>query len=118
MSRHHDELYLSHIQNAIANAINWTSQVTQAEFMGDEFVQSAIIRQLEIAGEAAGRLSEAFRQAHPEIEARRLKALRNVLIHGYADVDIDTVWDIVTHDLPALQRQLRGEVDPGRDAGD
>ncbi len=118
MSRHHEELYVGHIQNPIANAINWASHVTQAEFMSDEFVQSAIIRQLEIAGEAAGRLSEAFRQAHPEIEARRLKALRNVLIHGYADVDLDTVWDIVTHDLPALQRQLRGQGDSGRHAGD
>ena len=118
MSRHHEELYVGHIQDAIAKAIDWASQVTQAEFMRDEFVQSAIIRHLEIAGEAAGRLSEAFRQAHPEIEARRLKALRNVLIRGYADVDLDTVWDIVTHDLPALQRQLRGEVDSGQEARD
>ncbi len=71
--------------------------------------QSAIIRQLEIAGEAAGRLSEEFRQSHPELEARRLKALRNVLIHGYADVDLETVWDVVRHDLPSLEKQLRSE---------
>ena len=69
--------------------------------MADEFAQSAIIRQLEIAGEAAGRLSEEFRQSHPELEARR--------IHGYADVDLETVWDVVRHDLPALQQQLRSE---------
>lgn len=84
-------------------------RVTRAEFMTDEFTQSAIIRQLEIAGEAAGRLSEEFRQSHPELEARRLRALRNVLIHGYADVDLETVWDVVRHDLPALQQQLSRE---------
>ena len=109
MSRHHDELYVRHIRDAIAKAIQWANRITQSEFMADEFTQSAIIRQLEIAGEAAGRLSEEFRQSHPELEARRLKALRNVLIHGYADVDLETVWDVVRHDLPALQKQLRSE---------
>ena len=77
--------------------------------MADEFTQSAIIRQLEIAGESTGRLSEEFRQSHPELEARRLRALRNLLIHGYADVDLETVWDVVRHDLTALQKQLRSE---------
>jgi len=106
MSRHHEDLYVRHIQAAITKAIQWANRITRAEFMADEFTQSAIIRQLEIAGEAAGRLSEEFRQSHPELEARRLRALRNVLIHGYADVDLETVWDVVRHDLPALQQQL------------
>ncbi|MDA8192689.1 MAG: DUF86 domain-containing protein [Thermaerobacter sp.] len=55
---------------------------------------------------AAGRLSEEFRQEHPAIEAREMKALRTVLIHGYADVDLDTVWDIIHHDLPRLKHYL------------
>jgi len=75
-------------------------------FMSDEFRQSAVIRQLEIAGEAAGRLSQAFRQAHPAIEAREMKALRNMLIHGYAHVDLETVWDIIQNDLPRLRDYL------------
>ncbi len=87
MSRHHEARYVPHIRDAIAKAIHWANRVTQTEFMDDEVIQSAIIRQLEIAGEAAGRLSEEFRQAHPEIEDRRLKALRNILIHGCAAVD-------------------------------
>ncbi|MBX5466872.1 MAG: DUF86 domain-containing protein [Firmicutes bacterium] len=53
-----------------------------------------MIGQLEIAGEAAGRLSEALRQAHPGIAARELKALRNVLIHACSDVELETVWDV------------------------
>ena len=112
MSRHHDELYVRHIRDAIAKAIQWANRITQSEFMADEFTQSAIIRQLEIAGEAAGRLSEEFRQSHPELEARRLRALRNVLIHGYADVDLETVWDVVRYDLPVIQNQLRSENAP------
>ncbi len=70
--------------------------------MRDEFRQSAVIRQLEIAGEAAGRLSETFREAHPAMEAREMKALRNVLIHGYADVDLHQVWVITQENVPAL----------------
>jgi uncharacterized protein with HEPN domain len=75
-------------------------------FISDEFRQSAVIRQLEMAGEAAGRLSQAFRQAHPAIEAREMKALRNMLIHSYAQIDLGTVWDIIQNDLPRLRDYL------------
>lgn len=104
MSRHHEDILLRHLQEAIEKAVTWSAGISKAEFMDDELVQSAVIRQLEIAGEAAGRLSDEFRASHPEIEARRLKGLRNVLIHGYAAVDLETVWEVVTHDLPELQR--------------
>jgi uncharacterized protein with HEPN domain len=80
MSRHHEELDVRPIQDAIATAIQWANRITRAEFMADAFAQSAIRR-----------LSEEFRQSHPELEARRLRAVRNVLIHGYADVDLETV---------------------------
>ncbi len=94
MSQHQDELYLGHIREAITKAMAW-ARVSREVFMSDEFRQSAVIRQLEIAGEAARRLSQAFRQAHPAIEVREMKALRNVLIHSYTDVDVETVWDII-----------------------
>jgi uncharacterized protein with HEPN domain len=105
MSQHQDELYLRHIREAISKAMAW-ARVPQETFMTDEFRQSAVIRQLEIAGEAAGRLSQAFRQAHPTIEAREMKALRNVLIHSYADIDLETVWEIIQNDLPRLRDYL------------
>ncbi|OLZ08665.1 DUF86 domain-containing protein [Sulfobacillus thermosulfidooxidans] len=113
MSHHQDELYLRHIREAITKAMAWA--VSREVFMSDEFRQSAVIRQLEIAGEAAGHLSQAFRHAHPAIEAREMKALRNVLIHSYADVDLETVWDIIQNDLPRLRdylNQLDREQDP------
>lgn len=105
MSRHHDEIYLHHIQQAISKTMEW-AQVSREAFMNDDFLQSAVIRQLEIAGEAAGRLSEEFRQAHPAFGAKEMKALRNVLIHGYADVDLDTIWAIIHHDLPHMKHVL------------
>lgn len=105
MSRHDDALYLRHIREALSKAMAWTVSSRQA-FFEEEFRQSAVIRQLEIAGEAAGCLSEVFRQAHPMIAARELKALRNVLIHAYSDVDVETVWDVVQNDLPRLQHAL------------
>jgi uncharacterized protein with HEPN domain len=59
-------------------------------------------RELEIIGEAARRISESFRQAHPEIPWREIIGQRNILAHDYGDVDAELIWKAVTQDLPQL----------------
>jgi uncharacterized protein with HEPN domain len=66
----------------------------------------AIVRLLEIVGEAAGRVPDDARQAHPKIPWSQIIGMRNRLIHGYDQVDLDIVWVVVTSDLPALVAQL------------
>ncbi len=80
--------------------------VSRAAFDADDEKQDGIIRQLEIIGEAAGQVPEAFRQSYPFIDWRGMKDLHNVLIHGYANVDLDEVWRIAHTDVPELYRQL------------
>jgi uncharacterized protein with HEPN domain len=65
------------------------------------------LRNLELIGEAASRVPEAIRTAHPEIPWRMVVATRNRLIHGYLGIDDDTIWSIVQDDVPKLLDQLR-----------
>jgi uncharacterized protein with HEPN domain len=68
--------------------------------------QDAVVRQLEVIGEATKRLSVPLREAHPEIPWRRIAGLRDVLIHDYMGVDIDAVWQATQRDVPDLKRLL------------
>ncbi len=65
---------------------------------------------MEIIGEAARGLTEELRQAHPEVPWRQMIAMRNVLIHGYFDIDVDLVWSVADNDLPKLAAQIRAIV--------
>jgi len=80
-------------------------------FSGDEVAQTAVIRWVEIVGEAARGLTEELRQAHPEVPWRQMVAMRNVLIHGYFDIDEELVWSVAENDLPKLGAQIRAIVD-------
>lgn len=91
---------------AVTKITHRLREVTRAMFDDNDLLQDGIIRQMEIIGEAASRLSEAFQGMHPTLDIRNMKGLRNVLIHGYADVDLDVVWDIAQQDIPVLQHQL------------
>ena len=76
-------------------------------FAGDELIQTSVIRWIEIIGEAVRGLSDELRRAHPEVPWRQMIAMRNVLIHGYFDIDVDLVWSVVQNDLPKLGAQIR-----------
>ncbi|HEV3012644.1 MAG TPA: DUF86 domain-containing protein [Actinomycetota bacterium] len=76
-------------------------------FAADEVSQTAVVRWVEIIGEAARGLTEELRRAHPEVPWRQMVAMRNVLIHGYFDIDVDLVWSVAENDLPKLAAQVR-----------
>jgi uncharacterized protein with HEPN domain len=73
---------------------------------GDKMCYSAVIRQLEIIGEAANRISKEFQAKHPEIPWRKVIGMRNVLIHAYDDVTVDEVWRAATISVPELVKLL------------
>jgi uncharacterized protein with HEPN domain len=78
---------------------------------GEELAQAAVIRWIEIIGEAARGVTDELREAHPEGPWRRMVAMRNVLIHGYFDIDVDLVWSVAENDLPKLREQIEAIVD-------
>ncbi len=81
-----DRVYLRHISDAIGRVDEFVAGVAESEFHGRRIVQSAVVRELEIIGEAARSLSAEFRRAHTEIEWATIVAMRNRLVHAYFDV--------------------------------
>jgi len=98
-----DRVYLSHIRDAISQIESYTPGGEEV-FYRERIVQDAVIRNLEVIGEAARHLSDNLRARHPEIPWMRIAGLRDVLIHEYFGVRMDRVWRVVEHRLPELKR--------------
>ena len=101
-----DETYLLDILIAARKALKFVEGVDRAEFEDNEVVQNAVLRPLEIIGEASSKISKDFRKSHKEIPWSDLIDLRNRLIHEYFRVDYSAVWDTIQKDLPRLIAQI------------
>jgi uncharacterized protein with HEPN domain len=100
-----DQLYLKHILDAIDKVDTYIA-VGHEVFIASSHWQDAVIRQLEIIGEATKRLSKQFCSGHSDVPWRRIAGLRDVLIHDYMGVDINAVWEITQKNLPPLRLQI------------
>ena len=81
--------------------------LTRESFAQDTMRIDAVVRNLEIIGEAAKMIPESIRVEYPNIEWRKIAGLRDILAHHYFEVDLDIVWDVVQNKLPELERDLR-----------
>lgn len=102
------QIYLNDILESIEIIQKYFQNITKEEFKNNLQIQDAVIRRLEIIGEAARSVSDDFRQSHPEVPWREVADLRNVLIHEYSGIDIKRIWKIVIQDLPILKKQIEG----------
>jgi uncharacterized protein with HEPN domain len=100
-------LYLDDILEAITRIQEYTSDVDYSDFMQDTRTQDAVVRNLEIIGEAAGRLPQPTITRAADIEWRKIVGLRNILAHQYFGVSIPVVWDVVTNKLGPLEIACR-----------
>jgi uncharacterized protein with HEPN domain len=100
-----DQIYLLHMLDAIEKIESYLD-VGYAAFMSTSHWQDAVIRQLEIVGEATKRLSPELRSRYEEVPWRRVAGLRDVLIHDYMGVDLRAVWEVTQQNLPVLKKQL------------
>ena len=101
-----DGVCLRHILDAIGKIESYVA-VGRDVFMSASHWQDAVIRQLEIVGEAAKNLSPDFRSRYSDISWRRIAGLRDVLIHDYMGVRLAAVWEVTQTDLPVLRQQIR-----------
>ncbi len=100
-------LYISDMISCAEKVLTYTHGYDQTGFVASGMTYDATVRNLELIGEAAMRVPEDVRAQHPAIPWRQVIATRNRLIHGYLGIDNDTLWSLVTDDLPVLLRQLR-----------
>ena len=97
-----DTIRTLHILEAARKALHFVENRTRDDLDKDEMLAISLVHLLEIVGEAANGVSADFREQHPDIPWKKMIELRNRLIHGYFDINLDIVWDTVLEDLPPL----------------
>lgn len=101
--------YLQHIDEAIARIDSYLLGLDRQDFKANSEKQDAVIRNLEVIGEAAANIRRKFPEfadAHPELELTKAYGMRNALAHGYFSVDLDVVWNTVQSNLPILKVKI------------
>ena len=101
-----EAVYLHHVRDAIKQIESYTAGVSREVFFAERIIQDAVVRQLEIIGEASRQLSEPFRAQHDHIPWHAMIGMRNRIAHEYLDIDLTVIWEVVKHDLPTLKAQI------------
>lgn len=106
MSSRDLDFRIQDILKAIKKIEDYVEGMTASQFKKNELVVDAVVRNLEIIGEASRNLTQSFKRLHPSIEWNKIIAMRNILIHEYFGVDVNVVWYTVNNHLPTLKSQL------------
>ena len=101
-----DEVRIRHILDAAREAVSYANSRSRTDRDSDRKLNLSLVRLLEIIGEAARGVSSEFCRKYPDIAWKKMVGMRDRLIHGYFDVNLDVVWETVTDDLPGLIDQL------------
>jgi uncharacterized protein with HEPN domain len=101
-----DQNFIRHILGAIERIESYTLDLSEPDFMNDFMVQDAVIRNLEIIGEASKKISQPVKEKSKEIPWKQISGMRDKLIHNYFGVDLISVWSVVKNDLSVFKNQL------------
>jgi uncharacterized protein with HEPN domain len=100
-----DRVYLLHIQDAVRRVLEYTRD-GKAAFFADTKTQDAVLRNIEVIGEAVKNLGSRVKSASPAIPWKQIAGMRDTLIHRYFGVNLDLVWQVVAKDLPEFQTEI------------
>ncbi len=109
MSRDY-KVYLDDILEAIDKIRTYTADMSVDSFAVDSKTFDAVLRNLEVIGEAVKRIPDEIRLQHQQVEWKKIAGLRDILIHQYFGIDAEIIWDVVHNKLPELERQIRDAV--------
>lgn len=112
MSRDQQRLhdYLAHIIQAIQRISHYTEDIDEMSFLENELIQDAVIRNIEVVGEASKNIDkyyQDFSKQHPELPLIVAYEMRNAIAHGYFKVDLEIVWKTIKQDMPVLEQQIK-----------
>lgn len=107
MSKRLSKLYLEDISNSISNIEDYTKGLSFENFSNDKKTVDAVVRNLEIIGEAARNIGESFTESHNELPWSEMISMRNKVIHEYIAVDVEILWKTIKEDLPKLKNQIK-----------
>ena len=107
-----DDTRLRHMLDAAREAISFVKGKQRRDLDNDRQLALSLVKCIEIVGEAGAHVSDEMRQAHQDIPWRVIVGMRNRLIHGYYEIDLDRVWDTISKNLPPLIAQLENIVHP------
>ncbi len=102
-----DLAYVEHILDCIRKIKEFSEGISFREFSSNELIQDAIIRNIEIIGEASKKISSDTKQIYFEIPWKEISGMRDKLIHDYLGVDVEVVWRTIKEDIPILESQIR-----------
>ena len=108
--RRNDEIRLQHMLDAAREAVSFVQGQIRSDLDNDRRLVLALIKDIEIVGEAATQITEPTRSSLPEIPWQQIRGMRNRLAHAYFDINLDTVWQTVVEDLPGLIRLLESVI--------
>ncbi|HDM71044.1 MAG TPA: DUF86 domain-containing protein [Thermotogales bacterium] len=117
MSRRSDTDFLMDMIIACEKIVRYTENLSYEEFCKNDMIVDAVIRNIEILGEAAKNVSMDFRKRYPEVEWHEISKTRDKIIHFYFGVDLSIIWDIVTVDVPVLKVKLEKIVEEKESRG-
>ena len=106
-----EKLYLFHILDAVKIIENHIKGIDEKKFLKNKLVQDAVVRNLEIIGEAAKRVPKKIKDDHKDIEWKKISGMRDILIHDYLGVDIEVVWRVIQNRLPELKKKIAQIID-------
>jgi uncharacterized protein with HEPN domain len=106
MPKRDPDLLIEDMRAAIRKIERYTTGMDQEQFRQDEKTVDAVVRNLEILGEATRQLPEDFTTRHPGVPWRQMAGLRNRIVHDYFGLDLEIIWEVIRHDLPELQVRL------------
>lgn len=105
-SKHNDKLYLEDIRLSICSIEKYIKGMSFAEFSGDGRTIDAVVRNLEVLGEAANNVSKKNKEKYSQVPWKMMISMRNKVIHEYFGVDLEIVWKTIKTDLLELKKQL------------
>ena len=101
------KVYLEDIYSATVKIEKFTKNLSFDDFVDNELVSDAVIKNILVIGEASKNIPDEIRIANPEIEWRKMAGMRDMMIHGYFSINYRIVWDVVKHKIPTLTQQIK-----------